>query len=168
MGMLRRRSIRLRIVVLVLVPAVALLGVYAEVLSLTLSHLLTLRQEAAIRHALTQPVLNVQSQLGKERTLAVQYLARPSSAAALGVLQAQEQKTDVAIARFRGAVQTALSNAPVPAERQAILSWRGRLAGVGGLRASVHSRGITKIAAVDAYSGILDEGDDVITQADVA
>jgi len=165
--MLRRRSIRLRIVVLVLVPAVALLGVYAEVLSLTLSHLLTLRQEAAIRHALTQPVLNVQSQLGKERTLAVQYLARPSSAA-LGVLQAQEQKTDVAIAQFRGAVQTALSNAPVPAERQAILSWRGRLAGVGGLRASVHSRGITKIAAVDAYSGILDEGDDVITQADVA
>src|SRR5215469_3599586 len=167
MGMLRRRSIRLRIVVLVLVPAVALLGLYAEVLSLTLSHLLTLRQEAAIRQAVTRPVLNLQSQLAQERRLAVEYLATPSPAA-LAVLQTQEQKTDAAIGQFRRAVTSALSNAPVPPERQAILSWRGRLAGVGGLRASVHSLGITKIGAVDAYSGILIEGDNVIAQADAA
>src|SRR5215469_8017862 len=167
MGMLRRRSIRLRIVVLVLVPAVALLGLYAEVLSLTLSHLLTLRQEAAIRQAVTRPVLNLQSQLAQERRLAVEYLATPSPAA-LAVLQTQEQKTDAAIGQFRRAVTSALSNAPVPPERQAILSWRGRLAGVGGLRASVHSLGITKIGAVDAYSVILIEGDNVIAQADAA
>jgi hypothetical protein len=165
--MLRRRSIRLRIVVLVLVPAVALLGVYAEVLSLTLSHLLTLRHEAAIRQAVTRPVLNVQRQLGKERTLAVQYLAGTSSIPPRALLT-QEQETDIAVARFRGAVQTALSNAPVPAERQAILSWRGRLAGIGGLRTSVQNRGITKNGAAEAYSGILTEGDNVITQADVA
>jgi hypothetical protein len=165
--MLRRRSIRLRIVVLVLVPAVALLGVYAEVLSLTLSHLLTLRQEAAIRQAVTGPVVNVQSQLGKERTLAVQYLATPSTSA-LAVLQDQERKTDASVERFRRSVQTALSNAPVPTERQAILSWRGRLAGIGGLRTSVNRLEITKIEAVDAYSGILNEGDAVINQADVA
>jgi hypothetical protein len=47
--MLRRRSIRLRIIVLVLVPVVTLLGLYTEVLNLTVSNLLTLRQQAAIR-----------------------------------------------------------------------------------------------------------------------
>src|ERR1700747_1332764 len=105
--MLRRRSIRLRIVVLVLVPAAALLGLYAEVLNLTLSHLLTLRQEAAIRQAVTLPVVNVQSQLFRERTLAAQYLADPGMGFAQ--LQTQEHNTDVAIDRFRGAIQIALS-----------------------------------------------------------
>src|SRR5215470_2054730 len=165
--MLRRRSIRLRIVVLVLVPAVALLGVYAEVLSLGLSHLLTLKHEAAIRQAVTWPVLNLQSQLGEERALAAQYLARPS-AGHLKALQSQVKTTDLAVERFRGAVLTALSNAPVPAERQAILAWRGRLAGIGGLRTSVAKRQITRLAAVEAYSGILNEGNTVITQADAA
>ena len=78
--MLRRRSIRLRIIVLVLVPVVTLLGLYAEILNLTVNNLLTLRQEAAIRQLVALPVSDVQNQLGKERTLALEYLARPGNA----------------------------------------------------------------------------------------
>src|SRR6266849_6524576 len=145
--MMRRRSIRLRIVVLVLVPALALLGLYAEVLGLTLSHLLTLKQEAAIRQLIVPQVTNVQTQLGAERTVALDYLARPSSGA-LAQLEAQEKKTDVSIERFRTAVQAALRSNPVSKERQAFLSWQGHLARIGGLRTSVHSLGISAISAV--------------------
>ena len=94
--MLRRRSIRLRIIVLVLVPVVALLGLYAEVLNLTLGNVLTLKQEAAIRQLVALPVADVQNQLAKERTLA---LAVPGQARARRphLLLKQEAKTDVAI-----------------------------------------------------------------------
>jgi nitrate/nitrite sensing protein/histidine kinase/DNA gyrase B/HSP90-like ATPase len=165
--MMRRRSIRLRIVVLVLVPALALLGLFAEVLGLTLSHLLTLRQEAAIRQLVVPRVTNVQTQLSEERTQALDYLARPSSGA-LGQLEAQEKRTDASIERFRAAVQTALRSGPVSKERQAFVSWQGHLARIGGLRTSVHTLGITTISAVSAYSTMLNDGDNVINQANLA
>ena len=60
--MLRRRSIRLRIIVLVLVPVAGLIGLYAEVLNLTLGKVLTLRQEASIRELVALPVADVQRQ----------------------------------------------------------------------------------------------------------
>jgi methyl-accepting chemotaxis protein len=162
--MLRRRSIRLRIVVLVLVPMVALLGLYAELLNLTLGHLLTLRQEASIRQLVSLPVTNVQNQLAKERTLALQYLASPS-VGNLGLLAAQESNTNSSIDRFRTAVKAALGSGPVPRERNAFLSWQAHLSKMGSVRTSVQSRGLTRIAAVDAYSTVLNEGDNVLNQA---
>jgi len=42
--MLRRRSIRMRIIVLVLVPVIALIGLYAVALALTLNSFLTVDQ----------------------------------------------------------------------------------------------------------------------------
>lgn len=161
--MLRRRSIRLRIIVLVLVPVVTLLAMYAEVLNLTVGNLLTLRQEAAIRQLVAIPVAHVQTQLARERTLALQYLARQSGD--LTGLLAQEHRTDVAIKSFRGAVTRALRSGPVPKERQALLSWRARLSRINELRTAVVSLGLTKIAATDAYSTLLTEGDDVLHQA---
>jgi len=162
--MLRRRSIRSRIIVLVLVPVVALLGLYAEVLHLTLGNLLTLKQEAAIRQLVALPVASVQSQLGKERTLALQYLARPGHDD-LDLLLKQEAKTDVAIKYFRSAVRAALKSGPVPKERQAFLSWQGHLARMNELRTSVVSLGLSKIDTAGAYSTMLTDGDNVLNQA---
>src|ERR1700757_5488789 len=109
--MLRRRSIRLRIVVLVLVPVIALIGLYAEVLNLSLGKVLTLRQEASIRQLVTVPVTNVQRQLADERGLALRYLASPGHTD-LKHLLGQEKKTDAAISKFGAAVRTALNNRP--------------------------------------------------------
>ncbi len=162
--MLRRRSIRLRIIVLVLVPVAALLGLYAELLNLTMGNLLTLKQEASIRQLVTLPVVNVQSQLGEERTLALQYLAR-SGHGDLGVLRAQQRETNAAIKKFRNAVLIALRSGPVPKERQAFLSWRSDLGRISELRTSVRSLGLTQIAAADAYSTMLNKGDNVLNQA---
>lgn len=162
--MLHRRSIRMRIVVLVLVPVIALLALYAEVLNLTLGNLLTLKQEAAIRQLVALPVAHVQDQLGKERTLALAYLARPGHND-LSPLLKQEAKTDNAIAGFRMAVRIALRSSPVPKERQAFLSWQRHLSAMEELRTSVVSLGFSKIDAADAYSTMLNEGDNVLNQA---
>jgi hypothetical protein len=162
--MLRRRSIRLRIIVLVLVPVVTLLGLYAEILNLTVNNLLTLRQEAAIRQLVALPVSNVQNQLGKERTLALEYLARPGNAS-LGLLRKQEHQTGNAIKNFRSSVRTALRSGPAPKERQAFLSWQGNLANIGRLRAAVLNFALTEFEAAHAYSTMLSEGDNVLTQA---
>ncbi len=162
--MLRRRSIRLRITVLVVVPVLALLGLYALVLNLTLGNLLTLKQEASIRQLVALPVASIQTQLGHERTLALQYVARPSHAN-LDALLGQEHKTDGAITSYRDAVQTALRSGPVPKERQAFLAWQTALGKINRLRAAVTTRGFTVDEAAVAYSALLDQGDNVLNQA---
>jgi hypothetical protein len=162
--MLRRRSIRLRIIVLVLVPVIGLLGLYAEVLNLTLGKVLTLRQEAAIRQLVALPVADVQRQLANERGFALQYLAKPGHGD-LKLLLGQEKKTDAAIRRFGTAVQTALNSGPPAKERQAFLSWEARLKKLGDLRTSVFSHGLSKIDAADAYSTVLEDGDNILNQA---
>ena len=162
--MLRRRSIRLRIIVLVLVPVLGLVGLYAEVLNLTLGKVLTLRQEAAIRQLVALPVADVQGQLANERGFALQYLASPGHRD-LRLLLAQEKKTDASVRRFGTAVQTALNSSPAPKERQAFLSWQAHLKKLGDLRTSVVSLALNKIDAAGAYSTVLEEGDSVLNQA---
>ncbi len=162
--MLHRRSIRLRIIVLVLVPVIGLLGLYAEVLNLTLGKVLTLRQEASIRNLVALPVADVQRQLGSERGVALAYLARPGQGYQ-AVLVKQGKKTDKAISDFSTAVQRALASGPPAKERQAFVSWQAILRKVSGVRKSVISLRLTKIEAADAYSSILDGGDTVLNQA---
>ncbi|HEX5188814.1 MAG TPA: nitrate- and nitrite sensing domain-containing protein, partial [Streptosporangiaceae bacterium] len=162
--MLRRRSIRLRIIVLVLVPVIGLLGLYAEVLSLTVGKVLTLRQEASIRDLVALPVADVQKQLAAERGDALQYLARPGRAD-MRLLVRQGDRTDKAIIEFSAAVQRALASGPVQKERKAFLAWQAQLTKVQDLRRSVVSIALTKIEAADSYSRIIDGGDNVLNQA---
>jgi signal transduction histidine kinase len=162
--MLRRRSIRLRIIVLVLVPVIGLIGLYAEVLNLTVGKVLTLRQEASIRELVALPVANVQRQLASERALALQYLARPGHDDLKALLK-QKTNTDAAIRRFGTAVNRALDGGPVAKERSAFLSWQTSLKKVRDLRSSVVSLSLTKIQAAGGYSTIIEGGDNVLNQA---
>jgi hypothetical protein len=162
--MLRRRSIRLRIIVLVLVPVIGLLGLYAEILNLTVGKVLTLRQQASIRQLVTLPVTDVQRQLANERGFALQYLARPGRGD-LKLLLGREKKTDAAIRQFGAAVQAALNRGPTRKERLAFVSWQANLKKLADLRASVASLGLSKIDAAGAYSTMLEEGDNVLNQA---
>src|ERR1017187_2046088 len=162
--MLRRRPIRARVIVLVLVPVVALLGLYAEVLNLTLGNILTLKQAASVHQLVVTPVGNVEKQLRKERGLALQYLARPGHGD-LDLLLKQEAQTDAAVKHFRSAARTALRSDPAPKERQAFLSWQRNLARMNELRTSVVSLGLSRIDAAVAYSTVLTEGNNVLSQA---
>lgn len=161
--MLRRRSIRMRIIVLVLVPVVALIGLYAVTLSLTLSSFLSLHQSADIHNELTNPVTNVQLQLSKERGLALRYLADPTHARLLQMLS-QEVKTDGAVSGYLGVAKKTGPSAGV-GERRASEKWAADLGTLHALRATVESLGLRRASAAVSYSTLIGGADIMLTQA---
>src|SRR5215469_12262364 len=161
--MLRRRSIRTRIIVLVLVPVIALIGLYAVALSLTLSSFLSIKQAADVRNQVTSPVTNVQLQLRVERALALQYLANPTHPRLITLLS-QEPKTDAAISAYVNAAARTNQNAG-PAERHASQRWTGELTTLHALRATVVSIGLSRASAAVSYSTLIAGADFVLTQA---
>ena len=162
--MLRRRSIRLRILVLVLVPVVALVGLYAVVLDLTLGSFLTLRQANSVQTQITRPVSNLQAQLTTERTLAMQYMADPGQGQ-LTPLLGQEHRTDGLVRIFLTAASSAAASGTSAAELRAINVWRADLASLSPLRTSVSNLGASRLNALTAYSSIISDGDIVTNQA---
>ncbi len=161
--MLRRRSIRLRILILVLVPVVALIGLYAVVLNLTLGSYLTLRQATTVQKQITTPVSNLQAQLIIERALAMQYMAYPEQSR-LTLLEYQEHRTDLVRAAFLTAAAAADSNANTP-EMNAIGVWRADMATLNQLRTSVANLSVSRLNALKAYSSTISDGDTVTNQA---
>jgi anti-sigma regulatory factor (Ser/Thr protein kinase) len=161
--MLRRRSVRLRIIVLVLVPVIALVGLYGLVLTLTMGNYLSLRQAEGVRAQVTIPVSNVQLDLSKERLIALQYLADPSHDE-LGQLLAQEAKADGAITTFSATSAHVVTHASI-GERRAIRTWSSELATLRELRATVVSLAMSRAAADVSYSTIITGGNNVLNQA---
>jgi anti-sigma regulatory factor (Ser/Thr protein kinase) len=161
--MLRRRSVRMRIIVLVLVPVIALLGLYALMLTLTTGTFASLRQAETVRSDVTQPVTTIQLQLSRERQAALLYLADPTRTR-LSVLLGREAKTDAAIQTFTTLTSTVLARAAA-GERQAIMTWSTQLGALRELRGTVVSLGFSRASAATSYSTIDLEGDNVINQA---
>jgi Nitrate and nitrite sensing len=162
--MLHRRSIRLRIIVLVIVPVIALVALYGVIVSLTLGNLLTLRHAAKVRQELSVPIAGVQIQLAKERKLALAYLARPGYGKLSGLLS-QEHQTDLVVTTYHNAATRALASGASAGERQAISEWNADLAGLRELRIAIDSFQVRVAVAAGDYSTILSGGDQVVTQA---
>jgi len=163
--MLRRRSIRLRIIILVLVPVLALVGLYAVVLDLTMSTYLTLRAGNNVQKEITQPVSNLQVQLSTERAIAMLYLAEPRQRL-LDAFLYQERHTDLSVRAFTAAAtSSAVTGGGNTAELRAIGTWRADLATLNALRTSVASNGISRTDALTAYSSIITDGNNVTNQA---
>ncbi|HUC59623.1 MAG TPA: ATP-binding protein [Streptosporangiaceae bacterium] len=161
--MLRRRSVRLRIIVLVLVPVIALVSLYGLLLSLSLNSLISLREAETVRGEVTTPVTNIQLEVSRERMYALEYLARPNHYR-LSLLLTAESKSDYAISRYDSITAAALSKG-VQSERIAIRTWSAQLATLRQLRAAVVSVGLSRAAAAQAYSQIVIGGNSVINQA---
>lgn len=163
--MLRRRSIRLRIVILVLVPVLALVGLYAVVLNLTLGSYLILKQATSVQTEITRPVSALQAELTVERGLALQYMADPGQGP-LSPLLLQERRTDAVVRLFQAAASSAaVTGGASTAELHAIRGWRADLTGLSRLRDSVIQPGFSAINVLHAYSSIISNGDTITNQA---
>jgi signal transduction histidine kinase len=81
----------------------------------------------------------------------------------LAALQAEEHKTDQAVAGFRAAAAAAAGSASA-AEQQAFATMSADLAGLTGLRSKVASQGISRPAVVAAYDSIVDQDYAVLVQ----
>jgi len=157
---LRHRSIRLRIVLLVAVPILSLVGLYAFAATITASDALNLARSRTLKDTVGTPVGNLEAQIDLERIQAVNYLAAPTPSN-LAALRAQEAKTEQSQKAFTGAVSSTASSA-VPAEKQAIAVLVKDTAGLATLRSEIASRAVSRPEVISAYAAINFAADDVL------
>jgi signal transduction histidine kinase len=162
---LRLRSIRLRIVLLVLLPVLSLVALYAFATFLTARGAINQSQATTIKSATGEPAGALLSQLDAERPLAMVYLSSPTGAN-MAMLQVQQSRTTaagIAAARALNSANT-MDNATAP-EKRAIATLLKDIRGLPALRAQVHSQIISKSRALGEYDSIVADGYAVIDQA---
>ncbi len=155
----RPTSIRARMFLLVSVPLLALIGVYAYAVAGQFGTAVGLANAGKVSGTTITPVSDAMVALNAERSGAVMYLATRSSQAA-AAYRRDEAATDQ---RFH-AVETVTRSGPVVAnatalEKNAVATLLTDFKGpLQTLRAEVLSGAISRTAAINAYSAILADG----------
>ena len=162
---LRLRSIRQRIFLLVLVPVLSLIALYAFATFITARGALTLSQASTIKSVTGQPTGVFLGEIDAERPLAIVYLSSPTGAN-LAMLQVQQAKTSAAAAALQTALGSAgtMNNATAP-EKQAIATLLKDIKGLPALRAQVRSQIISKSRALAEYNTMVADAYSVLDQA---
>jgi signal transduction histidine kinase len=154
----RLRSIRQRIFLLILVPVLSLIGLYIFATSLTAGNAINLARANTLRNATGEPAGIFLSALDTERPLAMVYLSSPTGAN-LAVLEAQESKTNGAIATARSALTSSATQGNASAgEKAAINTLLTDAAGLPALRSQIASQIITRTRAFNEYNNIVTDG----------
>ena len=158
----RLRSVRTRIFLLVLVPVLSLIGLYAFATSITARDAINLARASTEKNATGEPTGAFVAQLDSERMLAVVYLSDPSGAN-LAKLELQEAKTSAAAAALRAALTspTTMNNASV-AEEQAITTLLADAARLPSLRSQIAAQIITRARAFATYNTTVGDADLVL------
>ncbi|MFJ3664144.1 nitrate- and nitrite sensing domain-containing protein [Streptomyces sp. NPDC090119] len=153
----RGKSIRRKIVALLLVPLVSLIAVWGFATVLTGSELAQLLRVSRAVKDIGHPTEDTVRDLQRERRQSLVYLADPRAADALATLHRSRTATDQAVAALR-------ANARDPKTRDAIRGEDGErlttaldaLGGLEALRRSVEERTITRAGALDLYNRLVD------------
>jgi signal transduction histidine kinase len=159
---LRSLSIRLRILLLVAIPILSLIGVYAFAATTTASDAINLSRSRTLKDTIGTPTGNYEAQIDTERLLAVAYLAAPVPSN-LATLRAQETKTVATENAFKKAVGNVIGNAS-PGVKQAIASLIKVSNGIPALRSQIASLAVSRPAAISAYDNVINAADTVLNQ----
>ncbi len=152
---LRRRSIRLRIGCLILIPLLSLIALYVFVASITIGDAIGEARATALKNDTGLPIGNYEAQIDAERRVAMIYLAAPTTQA-LAQLDAQEAKTDQVRSSMRAAVTSDATMANASgAEKRAIATMLRNASSLGAVRSAVAARAITRQRVLDAYTGVI-------------
>jgi hypothetical protein len=162
---LRRTSIRVRVFMLVLVPLLALIGVYSFAVAGQLSTAVGLSNAGKVAAATITPMSSVLVGLNTERSLAVAYLGTRSGSF-LTEYQAQAAATDKAVK----VLEDISGSGPVTAnasalEKEAAATFLSDAATLPALRSSVADLAITSSAVIAQYSAIVSDGIQVDAQS---
>ena len=151
------RSVRARILLLVLVPVLSLFGLYLFTTGIAGKDALNLARARALKTATSEPVSNFLGQLDTERVYSAIYLSAPSPGN-LAKLRAQEAATGHVTAALRAALTSGstLSNAP-PAVRQASATLLHDAAGLPALHASIGARTVSRAQALATYNKLIND-----------
>ncbi|WP_411083620.1 nitrate- and nitrite sensing domain-containing protein [Streptomyces sp. cmx-18-6] len=153
----RGKSIRRKIVALLLVPLVSLTGLWVLATYITGRQASELMSAGAIVEKVGGPLEETVRAVQAERRQTLVFLADPRASDALPVLLRQRAATDRTVAEVRDNarqpdVREAL-NAEARTRLDAILS---AVDGLGSLRDSVEKRTISRAKALDFYNGLVD------------
>src|SRR5690348_555451 len=151
------RSVRARILVLVLVPVLSLFGLYLFTTGIAGKDALNLARARALKTATSEPVSNFLGQLDTERVTSAVYFSAPTPGN-LAKLRTQEAATGHVTAALRAALTSGstLSNAP-PAVRQASATLLRDAAGLPALHASIGARTVGQAQALATYRKLIND-----------
>lgn len=160
---LRHRSIRLRVGILIAIPVLCLLLLYAFTASLTLSNALTQTRARSLRTDVANQLTAFQKQAATESGYALLSLAAPTNPQFAGLLGIQEAATSKALSKletdFRSPAVTANATS---SELAAIHAMVGQAAELNLTRSEVADNAITKQGALTNYDSIIESGDHVL------
>jgi signal transduction histidine kinase len=153
----RLRSVRTRILLLVLVPVLSLVGIYAFAIGSSASDVFTLAKANTVKNTIGDPVAAFMAQLSAERMLAIGYMS-DTTGANLAKLELQETKTNTAVANMRSALtSSAVTSNASPNETAAIARLLRDAAGLPSLRAQVAAQIIPSGRAFDEYNALVQD-----------
>ena len=162
---LRHKSIRLRVLLLILVPLLSLVGVYAYATTSTVREAVNLARAGQVDEVSVTPDARLMTELAAERSLAVVDLAAPTARAAAALAQ-QEALTDAAVRTLggQGRPGPVLSSAPA-LDRQLARRLIAQAGGLGALRGQVSARSLGPQAVISQYSAMIYTGYQFMEQA---
>ena len=151
------RSVRARILLLVLVPVLSLFGLYLFTTGIAGKDALNLARARGLKTATSEPVGNFLGQLDTEREFSVVYLSAPSPGTH-AKLRAQEAATGHVTAALRAALisGSTLSDAP-PAVRQASITLLHDASGLPALHAAIGARTVGRAQALATYNTLIND-----------
>ncbi len=152
---LRLRSIRQKILLLVLVPVLSLIGLYIFALGLTARNAVNLSRTNTLKNATAVPAGTFITALEAERVLALVYLSRPTGAN-LAALENAEGKTATTVTAMRLSFNSdaTMGNASSP-EKQAISVLLAGAARLPALHSQIRAQIITRSQAFADYNGLV-------------
>jgi signal transduction histidine kinase len=161
----RRTSIRVRVFLLVLIPLLALIGVYTFSVAGQLGTAVGLSNAGRVSAATITPTSKLLVTLNAERSLAVGYLGT-GSGSLKAEYRTQATATDQALRVLEGisASGPVTANAS-PLEKAAAASFLADAGTLPALRSEVADRAISSSSVITRYSAIVSEGIAVIAQS---
>jgi signal transduction histidine kinase len=161
----RLRSVRTRILLLVLVPVLSLIGIYVFAIGSTARDAVNLARANSVKNAVGDPIAAFMNQLSTERLLAIVYMSSPSGAN-LAKLNVQVTKTNAASSNLHSALTASSTVADAsPAEKQAIAALLKGTAGLPSLRSQVSAQIIPGSRAFSEYNAIVQQSYRVLSAA---
>ena len=152
---LRLRSIRQKILLLVLVPVLSLIGLYIFALSLTARNAINLSRTNTLKNATAVPAGNFITTLETERVLALVYLSRPTGANLAALENAEGKTADTVTAMRLSLTSDATTGNASPGEKQAISVLLTDAARLPALHSQIRAQIITRSQAFADYNGMV-------------
>jgi hypothetical protein len=153
----RGKSIRRKIVALLLVPLVSLTAIWAFATVITGREAMQLLDASAIIDKAGQPAEDAVNAVQQERRQALILLADPRQSDALPLLHTQQRKTDEAIGQLRDAQSDSTVNDRMNSESEGLLDDVLKASeGLDSLRRKVEDNGTSRTAAYEYYNKLVD------------